>query len=196
MKYRESGMPLEDLWDTFYNPLELLKKMSVDKHIRTLIDIGCGYGTFLIPATTLISGKVVGIDIDEEMINICKKKVDDNRENLNVHLIHGDIFTENAEQLLSDYKDEIDYITLFNILHCEKPLTLLKKTYDVLNDNGKLGVIHWKNEETPRGPSMRIRPTPKMIINWAGEMGFELEKQVDLQPYHFGLVFKKIINKK
>ena len=194
MKYRESGMPVEDLWDTFYNPSEILKKMAVDKQIRTLIDIGCGYGTFLIPATTLISGKVVGIDIDEEMINICKKKVHDDSKILNVHLIHGDIFTENAMEILSNYKDEIDYITLFNILHCEEPLTLLKKAYDVLNDNGKIGVIHWKNEETPRGPSMEIRPTPKMIIDWAREIGFVLEKQVDLPPYHFGLVFIK--NKK
>jgi len=43
----------------------VLKKLGVDKQIKTLVDIGCGYGTFLIPAASLISGKVIGIDIDE-----------------------------------------------------------------------------------------------------------------------------------
>lgn len=39
---------------------------------------------------------------------------------------------------------------------------------------------------------MDIRPTPQMIINWANETGFVLEKQVELPPYHFGLVFRKL----
>lgn len=190
MKYRESGMPSEDLWDTFFTPTEVLKKLGIGNQIVTLIDVGCGYGTFLIPATTLISGKVVGIDIDEEMINICKDKINANNVSC-VDLIYGDILEEDTMKLLRDYKYKIDYITLFNILHGEEPLTLLKKAYDVLNDNGKIGVIHWKNEETPRGPSMDIRPTPEMIIDWAEKTGFTLEKQVELPPYHFGLVFIK-----
>jgi len=190
MKYRESGMPSEDLWDTFFTPTEVLKKLGIGNQIQTLIDIGCGYGTFLLPATTLISGTVVGIDIDEEMINICKDKINANDVSC-IDLIYGDILTENTMKLLRDYKDKIDYITLFNILHGEEPLTLLKKAFDVLNDNGRIGVIHWKNEETPRGPSMDIRPTPEMIIDWAEKTGFVLENQVDLPPYHFGLVFIK-----
>lgn len=193
MKYRESGMPSEELWDTFFTPTDVLKKLGVDKQIKTLVDVGCGYGTFLIPAASLISGKVIGIDIDEEMISICKEKM--HNENIaGVDLIYGDISTEDTRNLLSDYKDTIDYITFFNILHCEEPLKLLEKAYDLLNDNGKIGVIHWNNEETPRGPSMEIRPKPETIIDWALKTGFALDKQVDLPPYHFGLVFIK--NKK
>jgi len=158
-----------------------------------LVDVGCGYGTFLIPAASLISGKVIGIDIDEEMIAICKEKMQN--ENIPcVELIYGDISTEDTMNLLGDYKDKIDYVTFFNILHCEDPLTLLEKAYDILNDNGRIGVIHWNNEETPRGPSMEIRPKPEVIIDWALKTGFELDKQIDLPPYHFGLVFIK--NKK
>ncbi|MEA4826376.1 MAG: hypothetical protein VB130_07050, partial [Clostridium sp.] len=55
MKYRESGMPSEELWQSFFNPVDTLKQMGVEKNIRTLIDIGCGYGTFLIPAAKLVS---------------------------------------------------------------------------------------------------------------------------------------------
>jgi hypothetical protein len=44
---------------------------------------------------------------------------------------------------------------------------------------------------TPRGPSMEIRPTPETIIGWATKTGLSLEKYVELPPYHFGLVFIK-----
>lgn len=190
MKYRESGMPSEELWESFFNPVETLKEMEVDKNIRDLIDIGCGYGTFLLPANELISGNAIGIDVDEKMIEICKNKIQDN-DISNVYVINGDISTEETIEEFKRYKAEIDYITLFNILHCEKPLDLLKSAYNILNKNGKIGVIHWKYQETPRGPSMEIRPKPEDIIEWASKEGFILNKQVELPPYHFGLVFMK-----
>jgi hypothetical protein len=61
----------------------------------------------------------------------------------------------------------------------------------MLEQQGKIGVIYWKYEDTPRGPSMEIRPKPEMIIEWAGKVGFTLEKQIEIQPYHYGLIFKK-----
>lgn len=190
MKYRESGMPPEDLWDTFFTPAEILEKLGVDEKINTLVDVGCGYGTFLIPAAELVGGKVIGIDIDDDMIKACKDKIQDYNVP-SVELIYGDITTDETMNFLSDYIGKIDYISLFNILHCEEPLLLLKKGYEILNDKGKIGVIHWKSEETPRGPSIEIRPKPEMIIHWALQAGFTLEQQLELPPYHFGLVFKK-----
>lgn len=190
MKYRESGMPSEELWESFFNPVDILKQMGVGKNVRTLIDIGCGYGTFLIPSIELVKSNVIGIDVDETMIEICKDKIQHTNIS-NIHLINGDISTEDTLEQLKDYMDEIDYITLFNILHCEKPLDLLQSVYDVLNKNGRIGVIHWKYEETPRGPSMEIRPKPETIMEWASKVGFTLKNQIDLPPYHFGLVFVK-----
>lgn len=190
MKYRESGMPSEQLWDTFFSPVEILDKLEVDKNIRNLIDMGCGYGTFLLPAAQLINGTAIGIDIDNEMIEISKKKVKENKVN-NVELFCGDVSSPDMIREIDPYKKEIDYITLFNILHCEEPIDLLKKTYDLLTDNGKLGVMHWNNEETPRGPSLKIRPKPEMIIDWASKVGFNLKKKVELPPFHFSLIFTK-----
>lgn len=188
MKYRESGMPNEQLWDTFFDPLAILNKMGIDKSINTLVDIGCGYGTFIIPAAKLVQSTVIGIDIEPEMIEACKMKVQ--TQNIrNVDLIYGDITAQETMQYLGKYSGNIDYITLFNILHCEQPLDLLKSVYHIVNSTGKIGVIHWKYENTPRGPSLEIRPTPETIIDWAEKTGFILEKHVELQPYHYGLVF-------
>lgn len=190
MKYRESGMPNEQMWDTFFNPQHILNQIDIDKNIKTLIDIGCGYGTFLIPAAKLVKNKVIGIDIENEMIETCKQKIRE-QEIKNIHLLHGDISTEQPIKDLEKYKGEIDYICMFNILHCEHPLDLLNAAYRILNSNGKVGVIHWNYEDTPRGPSMEIRPTPEIINGWALKAGFVLEKYVELPPYHYGLVFIK-----
>lgn len=190
MKYRESGMPNEQMWDTFFNSQHILNQIDIDKNIKTLIDIGCGYGTFLIPAAKLVKNKVIGIDIENEMIETCRKKFQEQGIK-NIDLLHGDISTEQTVKDLEKYKGEIDYICLFNILHCELPLDLLNAAYRILNSNGKIGVIHWKYENTPRGPSMEIRPTPEIINGWALTAGFVLEKYVELPPYHYGLVFIK-----
>jgi SAM-dependent methyltransferase len=190
MKFRESGMPEEKKWNDFFNPLQILEKMNVTSQTRTLIDIGCGYGTFLLPAAKLVSSKVLGIDIDKEMIDICRDKAYANNI-LNIDLIQGDISTEETLKELEKYSSEVDYITLFNLLHCEEPLRLLKSAYTLLNANGRIGIIHWKYEETPRGPSMGIRPTPEIITNLANEAGGILEKKIDLPPYHYGLIFVK-----
>ena len=189
MKYRESGMPEENLLNTFFDPDQVLRLMEVNEKINVLIDIGCGYGTFLIPASKIIKEKVIGTDVDNEMIIICKNKIYQNNIQ-NAELQNIDISSDNLE-IFKKYKGKIDYISLFNILHCENPVELLKRIYRILNKNGKIGVIHWKYEKTPRGPSMDIRPKPEQIIEWANSAGFKLDKQVDLKPFHFGLVFIK-----
>lgn len=190
MKYRESGMPSEKMWDTFFNPIEILNKMDINKQIKTIIDVGCGYGTFLFPIAELVSTRAIGIDIDNEMIESCRNKI--KKQNTSkIKLINGDISNDDTLKELKKYNGDIDYITLFNILHCEEPIKLLENVYDILNKDGKVGVIHWNHEETPRGPSMEIRPKPEMIIEWASKAGFVLKKQIELPPHHFGLVFIK-----
>lgn len=191
MKFRESGMPSEDLWKTFFNPAECVQKLGIDRNINTVVDVGCGYGTFLFPIAKLISGKVIGIDIDPKMVEVCNKKINEEAIS-NIQVIQGDVLDIDLQSVFSDYGGQVDYVTLFNILHCEEPVQLLSKVHRILGKNGRIGVIHWINKDTPRGPSMDIRLTPQMIINWANETGFVLEKQVELPPYHFGLVFRKL----
>lgn len=190
MKYRESGMPEESMWKTFFEPTEILTEMEVDQNVNLLLDIGCGYGTFLIPAARMVRDSVIGVDIDEEMLGMCKRNIRANKLK-NVELLLGDASSEQTFKELQLYMGEIDYICLFNILHCEEPVELLKTVNHLLSLDGKVGVIHWKYEKTPRGPSMDIRPTQSDIEQWASEVGFHLKKQVDLPPHHYGMIFKK-----
>ena len=190
MKYRESGMPEEELWNTFFQPASWLRKMGVTPSIRTLVDVGCGYGTFLIPATQIIHGTAVGIDIDDQMIERCREKA--SGFNLtNLELIGGEVSDVKTASSLQGYQGTVDYVALFNMLHCEEPMELLAFAYRQLEENGRLGVMHWKYEDTPRGPSMEIRPKPESILDWAQRSGFTLQGKVDLKPFHYGFIFEK-----
>lgn len=189
MKFRESGMPQEEVWQQFFKPQHIINQMDINDQIRTLVDIGSGYGTFLVPISKIVS-KVIGIDIEKDTVDICTANLR-KHDIINAEVIHGDISKYETIKSLDKYLNEIDYITLFNILHCEEPLKLLKTAYTLLSNNGKIGVIHWKYEKTPRGPSMDIRPRPEAIIDWATTIGFKLEKHIELHPYHFGLIFVK-----
>lgn len=188
LKFRESGMPIEDMWDTFFDPAEVLTRLEVNKESKLLIEVGCGYGTFLIPAAKWLNkGTVIGIDVDPEMVNICQQKVGDTHLE-NVELLTSDIFTDGY--MLEH--ETADGVFLFNILHCENPSKLLKDTYNVLRANSNLYVIHWNyDDSTPRGPSLTIRPKPEQIILWALNEGFRFEKNIEVGQYHYGLVFAK-----
>ncbi len=183
-------MPTEESWTTYFEPERILGLLGIDGTVGNLLDVGCGYGTFLVPAAGLISGTAIGVDIDPQMIAACRARADERRLT-NVVLLTGDVGSPDVARSLAGRKGRIDRVTLFNILHCEEPVTLLRHVTDLLSPTGKVGVIHWKHEATPRGPSMDIRPTPEQITDWAARVGLSSEKFVDLPPYHFGLLLAR-----
>lgn len=189
MKTRESGMPEEDYWLSFFQPAEILNKLGLDGSYCKVVDIGCGYGTFTIPAAQLISGSVIAIDIDHQMVERCQKKVDDSGLN-NVTVQQRDFVADGTG--FAD--NSTDFVMLFNILHAEDPVGLLLETWRILQFGGKVGIIHWNYDSaTPRGPSMDIRPRPDQIQKWLQQVGFSLVEQlIDLPPFHYGVVGLKM----
>ena len=192
MKARESGMPDEEYWSTFFDPECMLNELGCIGAIDVL-EFGCGYGNFTTAAARLISGTVFTNDIDRSMV---KRTVHHARE-------QG---LQNISAEVRDFSisgsgrpgDSIDFVMLFNILHIENPSNLLREAYRVLKPTGKLGVIHWKWEKTtPRGPSMEIRPKAEQCRFWAEEVGFGFERFVEFAccSWHWGMVLGKQPNK-
>ncbi len=188
MKIREGGMPPDNMWKSYFNPDLILKELSLSRDYQTIVDFGCGYGTFAIPAARMITGVVYAFDIEDELITVCKNKV--KAAGLrNVTCQKRDFISDGTG--LSD--NTVDYAMLFNILHTENPLALLREAYRILVPQGKIGVIHWNYDPTtPRGPSMDIRPRPEQCQEWIKAAGFELTKPyISLPPYHYGIVGQK-----
>jgi ubiquinone/menaquinone biosynthesis C-methylase UbiE len=187
MKIRESGMPKEEQWDRFFDSQSILKQLGINQEIKDVADFGFGYGTFTIPAAQVISGKIYAFEIEPELIKILEKKAKQLKVN-NVKTILRDFISDSSG--LND--SSIDFVMLFNILHLEKPVQLLKEAYRILKTGGKVGIIHWNYDaSTPRGPPMSIRPRPEQIREWAESVGFIFEKQLDLKPYHYALLLRK-----
>jgi ubiquinone/menaquinone biosynthesis C-methylase UbiE len=187
MKIRESGMPKEELWDKYFDPSKILRTLGLSQKMVNAADVGCGYGTFTIPAAGIVQGEIYAFDIEPEMIRTLEEKAKD--LNLtNVRAIQRDFISEGTG--LKDFS--VDFVMLFNILHLENPINLLKEAYRILTLGGKVGVIHWNYDATtPAGPPMDIRPKPEQVKQWAVSVEFSVEQQFDLKPYHYGIVLRK-----
>jgi len=187
MKVRDSGMPEETNWSKFFDPELVLQQMEVTPDLHSVVDLGCGFGTFSIPASQIVKGKVHAFDIDKEMIGQLKIKIDQLGIK-NIELYLEDFIAEGSG--LPD--NSVDYVMLFNILHHDIPHQILLEVYRILKTGAKAGIIHWRRDiQTPRGPNLDIRPTPEQCENWAIESGFTIRKEMILEPYHFGIIISK-----
>ncbi len=189
MRIRESGMPDEAVWDSFFDPMAALSALGLTAVCRDVVEFGCGYGTFTLPAAHIVSGPVHAIDSDAEMIRATEAKA-------------RAVALPNVELHLRDFVAEgtglpdcsVGYAMLFNILHAECPDVLLAEAFRVLRPGGHVAIMHWNHDPTtPRGPSMEIRPRPEDCQAWAESAGFCLLQPgiLDLAPYHYGMVLEK-----
>jgi SAM-dependent methyltransferase len=186
MKTRESGMPSEDVWETFFRPDDDLRLVGLSADCRDVVEFGCGYGTFALPAAKLIRGTIYALDIDPEMVKRTAQRAWE-AGLTNVRAVQGDFLADPPPIL------QADYAMLFNILHAEKPELLLERASATLCPGGLLGIMHWNYDpKTPRGPSMDIRPRPEGLRGLAEAAGFLIQTaHVDLPPWHYGIVAQK-----
>jgi SAM-dependent methyltransferase len=187
MKLRESGMPDEGYWESLMNIELILDRLEVDKRIGNAVELGCGYGTFTLPVAGRISGTLRTYDIDPDMVSRTRERAE--RSGVRNLIVEArDVFTYGFG--VQDHSQ--DACLLFNILHCEHPLRLLREASRTLKPGGYLFALHWRPDpSTPRGPAMDIRPSPYQIIEWVNSMdAFETNVSViDLPPWHYGLRF-------
>lgn len=189
MKVRDSGMPAEEMWDGFFEPAKVLATFGLDRGVQDIVEFGCGYGTFTLATAAIASGTVHALDIEPEMTAVVQQKCRDAGVH-NVAVMLRDFVASGTG--LDD--NSMDAALLFNILHHEEPVALMKEALRLLKSNGVLAVIHWNYDPTtPRGPAMDIRPRPEQCIEWGREAGFRFKERnrYDLPPYHYGLLFKK-----
>lgn len=188
MKGRDSGMPDEASWNSFFDAECIVKSMfGIDGCLGDVVEFGCGYGTFTIPAARYSTGTIYALDIEPELIDILRQKAKE----------------QSFTNIKAEVRDFVSYGTglesstqshamIFNLLHIENPLELLTEAYRVLRKDGKLSVIHWRSDiPTPRGPSLEIRPTPEQCKAWIEVTGFHTIRDVDLLEccnFHFGVL--------
>jgi len=182
-------MPEEELWSSFFDVERILDGMLVNAEIVDVADFGCGYGTFTIPAAQRIRGILYAIDIEPEMLHTVDLTAR-SKGLTNVRTTLSDLLREGSGLR----NESVDYVMLFNLLHSEDPLILLREAFRVLRVEGRVGIIHWISDaSTPRGPPLEMRPTAEQCVEWCRQVGFRASSalSMNLKPYHFGLVIRK-----
>lgn len=191
MKGRESGMPDEAYWASFFDPEGILDRLLVNKgDSYNLVEFGCGYGTFTLPAASRTRGQVTALDIEPVMVSLVEQRaremgISNIRAELRDFVEHGTGVEDGSQ----------GHAMVFNLLHIEQPCALLREAYRTLQPGGIASIIHWRSDiETPRGPPLVIRPRPEQCAIWLAEAGFDSVMHVDLglaAPYHFGLLAQR-----
>lgn len=189
MKGRQSGMPSEEFWSSFFDADCILSRLDLDGACDDVLEFGCGYGHFTEAAAKRTRGIVYALDIDPEMIEATRQRLSGAGLS-NVGIEQRDFLSDGCGRP----DQSVDYAMLFNILHIEEPVALLREAYRALRPGGKLGIIHWNYDPaTPRGPSLDIRPRPEECRAWAEEAGFQLTRFDPLQccDHHYGIVLHR-----
>jgi ubiquinone/menaquinone biosynthesis C-methylase UbiE len=188
MKVRDSGMPEEAYWNSFFAAELLIKTtFGAEGCQGNVSEFGCGYGTFTLPAAKQTTGTVFVFDIEPELIAHLRRKL----AAQSIHNVRACLrdFVADGTGLESQTQS---HAMIYNLLHMEKPVELLKEAYRILQPGGSLSVIHWRSDiPTPRGPALAIRPIPAQCKTWIRQVGFRLIQDVDLAEcarYHFGIV--------
>ena len=188
MKGRESGMPEEDYWQSFFDADAVVKTLFENAEVTgDLLEFGCGYGTFTLPAARCTRGVVTALDIEPQMVLRVRQKAEA-QALLNVRAEIRD-FVSQGSGLDSGTQS---HAMIFNLLHLEQPLALLREARRTLHDGGTVAVMHWRSDIlTPRGPSLDIRPRPEQCQAWLCAAGFSDIRQINVKascPYHYALL--------
>ncbi len=106
-----------------------------------LADLGCGYGTFSIPAAKIVgkSGHVFAVDIDKKMVERVQERA--NRMKLrNISTSIGNILSKKGLQIP---RKSVDIALLANIIHGTiKRVYLLKEIRSIIRPGGSIAIIN------------------------------------------------------
>ena len=176
------------------DPEKALKEIGLKKG-DSLLDAGCGEGSFSIPASKIVgdNGKVYAIDISEETINFLKEKIKE-KDIRNI-----DAFTGDMTKKLPLEDESIDICLMANIMHglvvSKKVESTLKEMFRVLKSNGILAVVDFKKIDGPPGPPLSLRMSPEEVERIISKYGFKKKKIIEIGEYQYAVTFVKRLSR-
>jgi ubiquinone/menaquinone biosynthesis C-methylase UbiE len=169
----------------YLNP-EIIWEKVAGGNPSVLIDIGAGTGVFALRfSRKLRDGKVYACDILDVMLDWMRDNLPAESRGVVVPLK----MEENSVPLPDRTADLVYMINLHHEL--DDPSKILKESYRLLKNGGRLMIIDWKNAETPEGPPAEIRVAEETIEAQMRESGFDKIMKYPVLPYHHFLVGEK-----
>jgi SAM-dependent methyltransferase len=187
-------MPDGDWWRALWpDPSGVVAALQVEPGM-SVVDLGCGDGYFTAAIARRVGpGRVFGVDLDPTMLMRARTACEG---------------MTNCEWLLGDARTlsrlvpaPVDYVLLANTFHgAEDPTALAREVFAALRPAGRFAIVNWHlrpRTETcvrgePRGPRTELRMSPEETQRVVAAAGFEHEMQVELPPFHYGIVFRRV----
>jgi len=144
-----------------------------------MIDIGCGTGYFTLPASEITgpSGKVIGIDVSEEMLDELRTKINGRGHNIELMLSDSLALPVNSSQGT--------FALLSNVLHeADDMMAMLLEAKRILKPGGRLAIIEWEKREMDMGPPVEHRIHHDEIMRMVMDAGFTMAKISPAGEYH------------
>lgn len=172
------------------DPVKLLETGGIQQGY-TVADLGCGAsGHFVFPAAHLVGskGQVYAVDILKSVLSAIESRgklegVD------NVEGVWADLEKPGSTKITDG---SVDLTLLVNTLsQIPAKETVVREAARITKSGGTLIVGDWKRTASPLGPPPERRLDPAMAKQLVGVGGFELIKEFEAGPYHYGLVFRK-----
>ncbi|WP_158056784.1 class I SAM-dependent methyltransferase [Halorussus halophilus] len=195
-KFQNTGLPDWDWWGKLWPaPSETLRELGISSG-TTVAEVGCGNGYFALPAARITAPEpVYALELDETLADELTSLAD-LQDVENVEPIVGD-----ARSLARHLPETVDFVLLANVFHgVGNTAGLVEQAFDSLDSGGRFAVVNWHDmprEATtvagsPRGPPTDLRMTPEETESAVLEAAdFTLQRQVELPPYHYALLFER-----
>lgn len=137
---------------TFFSDLGVFSKNKIDygskvlveeiikntKNIKSVLDVGCGYGFIGIVLGKILNSQIAMIDINKRAVHLCAKNIDKNK-------VNGIVY---ESDLYENVKEKYDLIVTNPPIRAGKKVVLkiLKEAKNYLNKNGELWFVIRKDQ--------------------------------------------------
>lgn len=163
----------------------LLKNMNL-KTNEVIADIGAGSGYHVFKMAPKVEpGKVYAVDIQQEMLDAMKAKI-------NQHSINNVVLVKGSEQSVNLPANSIDKVLMVDVYHeFSFPYEIIRSIRTALKPNGKIYLIEYRGED-PRVPIKAVhKMTEAQAIKEMKAAGFNLKENIDNLPWQHCMVFVK-----
>ena len=115
--------------------MQTLNLAGIQNGMRCL-DVGCGAGHTSLLMSRLVSrtGHVLGMDISEDIVNTCNRKIKSNDSNL--RFIVGDLYDSKLDESSFDF-----VYSRFLFQHLPNPIKVVERVLELADG----GIVAWKN---------------------------------------------------
>jgi ubiquinone/menaquinone biosynthesis C-methylase UbiE len=168
------------------DPDRMLASLEIKKG-AVVADVGAGVGYHVWRLSEIVgpTGKVIGEDIQPEMIRMMKRNIDD-RKLRNVEIVLG---TPSDPKLP---ENSFDLVLMVDVYHeFADPVVMMGHVRKALKPDGRVVLVEFRKED----PNVPIQPLHKMSVlevrSELESMGFKFQKVLTFLPWQHILFFTK-----